>query len=44
MNNRNLCGWSVEKMILESVLVLVLLIGGELGGGDHCSCILGSHL
>ena len=31
-------------MILESTLVLVLLVGGELGREDHCSRILGSHL
>ena len=31
-------------MILESALVLVLLVGGELGREDHCSCIIGSHL
>ena len=35
----------MEKMILESTLVLVLLVGpgGELGKEDHCSCIVGSQ-
>ena len=44
INNRHLYGWSVEKMILESTLVLVLLVSSKLGREDHCSCILGSHL
>ena len=30
--------WSVEKMILESTLVLVLLVSGELGREDHYNC------
>ena len=28
----------VEKMILEGILVLVLLVSGELGREDHNNC------
>ena len=40
INHRHLYGCSVEKMILESALVLVLLVSGELGREDHYNCIL----
>ena len=42
LNNRHLYGCSVEKMILESTLVLVLLVSGELGREDHYYCTLRS--
>ena len=28
----------VEKMVMESILVLVLLVSGELGREDHYNC------
>ena len=34
----NIYGCSVEKMILESILVLVLLVSGELGREDYNTC------
>ena len=45
LNHRHLYGCSVERMILERTLVLVLLVSGELEREDYYNCnhFIGTH-